>query len=181
MKNPRTHSKNVHRNRLVTVSAPKIDFTVVYDLYKDAIFRYCLSKSHDPDIGQDLMQETFLRFWLCLQRNEQILIARAFLYRIAHNLFVDYVRKKKEVSLDQLLETGFEPSINPWHQTFNRLDAEKPLQKLANMEHQYKEVLQRRFVQGLHPADIATITGETANTVSVRIFRGLKLLRLELT
>lgn len=154
------------------------DFASVYDLHKDAIFRYCFWKCSDREVGQDLMQETFLRFWQCLQRNDRILIARAFLYRIAHNLFVDHVRKKKEVSLDGLLEAGFEPSVDPWQRTFNCLDAEKPLRRLGRMPKPYRQVLQRRFVQGLPPAEIAMITGESANTVSVRIFRGLKHLRV---
>lgn len=156
------------------------DFTALYDLYSAPIFRYCLSHSRDPEIGQDLMQETFLRFWLCIQRNEPILLARALLYRIAHNLFIDYVRRKKEASLDEYLEKGFEPTVDPWQQTYSRLDAEKPLRKLRDLPHEYKEVLQRRFLQGLPPAAIAASTGESANVVSVRIFRGLKQLRLQL-
>lgn len=156
------------------------DFTAIYDTYQNAIFRYCLHKSRHQEIGQDLMQETFLRFWLCLERKEQILNARAFLYRIAHNLIVDYSRRKKEASLDQLLETGFEPTVDPWRHTYNELDAEKPLKELDKMPNGYKKVLHRRFILGLPPSAIAHMTGETPNMVSVRIFRGLKQLRLRL-
>lgn len=176
MNNPRMHAKTLRHT--APIPAPPTDFNAVYDLYKDAIVRYCTSRSRDPEVGQDLMQETFLRFWLCIERNEKILIARAFLYRIAHNLFIDYVRKKKEASLDECLEKGFEPTVDPWQQTYSRLDAEKPLQMLDSMPSQYKAVLKRRFIQGLPPADIAASTGETANVVSVRIFRGLQHLRL---
>lgn len=153
------------------------DFTPTYDLYGDAIFRYCLWKCRDREVGQDLTQETFLRFYICLQREEQIRHAHAFLYRIAHNLFINHVRRKKEASLDQLLETGFEPTIDPWHETYSHLDAERPLKVLGKMQKPYKQVLTRRFIQGLAPAEIATMTGETSNTVSVRIFRGLQHLR----
>jgi len=154
------------------------DFTTTYDLYRAAILRYCLGKCRDREVGQDLTQETFLRFWLCLERKENILNARALLYRIAYNLFVDHVRRKKEVSLDQLLETGFEPSIDPWQKTYSHLEAEKPLRELRKMPTLYRQVLHRRFIQGLPPSEIASLTGETSNTVSVRIFRGLKTLRL---
>ena len=156
------------------------DFTGAYDLYHEAIFRYCFRKARDREVGKDLTQETFMRFYQCLQREEKILNARAFLYRIAHNLFVNHVRKKREASLDQLQEAGFEPAVDPWHQTHSRLDAERPMEKLRMMEHPYREVLHRRFILGLAPAEIATMSGETSNTVSVRIFRGLKHLRLQL-
>lgn len=126
------------------------------------------------------MQETFLRFWICLQRKEQILLVRAFLYRIARNLIIDHVRRKKEASLEQLQEAGFEPIVDPWHQTYSHLDAEKLLKKLAVMRNPYRSVLRLHFIQGLTPANIATCTGETSNTISVRIFRGLKQLRSSL-
>ncbi len=154
------------------------DFTATYDLYQEAIFRYCMHKCGDRDTGKDLTQETFMRYWLCLQRNEPIEHPRAFLYRIAHNLFIDHVRRKKEASLDQLLEVGFEPSIDTWHETIGHLDAERPLAKMKKMAKVYRQVLQKRFMQGLTPANIAKLTGETTNVVSVRIFRGLKQLRI---
>lgn len=153
------------------------DFTAIYDLYKDAIFNYCVWKCRDRETGLDLTQETFMRFYLCLQRNEKILHPRAFLYRIAHNLFVNHVRRKKEASLDQMLETGFEPANDPWQETYSRLDAERPLRTLATMSNPQREVLHYRFLRGLGPAEIAAMTGETSNTVSVRICRGLKQLR----
>ncbi len=153
------------------------DFTAIYELYQEAILRYCFWKCRDREVAEDLKQAAFLRFWICLERKDEILHARAFLYRIAHNLFVDHVRRKKEDSLDQLLETGFEPGVDPWQQTYSRLDGERLLKKLDQMEHPYRQVLHRRFIQGFSPAEIATMTGEASNTVSVRIFRGLKHLR----
>lgn len=93
------------------------DFTTTYNLHCDAITRYCHRNSRDREIGQDLMQETFLRYWNYLQRGEEIPNVRALLYRIAHNLFIDHVRKKKEASLDHMLESGFAPSVDPWSQT----------------------------------------------------------------
>ena len=153
------------------------DFLATYDLYQDAIFRYCSRRCSDREVAKDLTQDTFLRFWVCLERKDEILHARAFLYRIAHNLIIDHARRKREASLAQLLEEGFEPAIDLWHQTYSRLDARRPLQKLHKMKACYRKVLHRRFILGLPLAGIANMTGETSNTVSVRITRGLRQLR----
>lgn len=153
------------------------DFTSIYDLYQNAIARYCSFRCRDTEVGHDIKQAVFLRFWICLERKEEILHTRAFLYRIAHNLVVDYVRKKKDMSLDQLLETGFEPAMDPWPQISSQLDCEKPLVQLKAMDNEFGTVLHSRYVLGLPPSEIARRTGETANTVSVRIFRGLRHLR----
>lgn len=156
------------------------DFTTIYNQHYTEILRYCIRESRDRDTGADLAQETFLRFWQCATQNREILNVRAFLYRIAHNLFVTQTRRKKEGSLDQLLETGFEPSIDPWHQTESRLDAAKLFRKLAAMPQPYRQAVHSRFVMGLLPAQIAQITGDTPNNVSVHISRGLKYLQSQL-
>lgn len=153
------------------------NFPAIYELYHDAIFRYCRWKCRNLEDGQDIMQQTFMRFCVCLQRKQEVLHARAFLYRIAHNLIIDHARRKKEVSLDQLVETGFEPTVDTWQQTYSRLDAEKWVAKLNKMPKPYKEVLQYRLIKGLPPADIAKLMGVSSNTVSVRIYRGLRQLR----
>ena len=80
------------------------DFNATYDLYHAPILRYCLWKCRDKESSQDLMQETFLRYWIFLQNKKEVLHIRAFLYRIANNLIVDEVRKKKEFSLDEMRE-----------------------------------------------------------------------------
>lgn len=155
------------------------DFTATYDLYQAAIFRYCCWKSHDREIARDLTQETFLNFWMYLQSKKQIVHTRAFLYRIAHNLFITHVRKQREIaSLETLLETRYEPSNDPWQQTCSRLDAERAINKLGKTHYSYNRVLHYRFVMGLAPAEAARITGETPNMIAVHTFRGLRYLRL---
>lgn len=154
------------------------DFIPFYDLYQDAIFRYCVRRCRDRETAKDLMQDTFMRFWVCLERRDEILHERAFLYRIAHNLIIDHARRKKEASLDQLLEGGYEPSVDLWHQTYSRLDSERIMRTLRTMKSPYRQVLHQRFIKERTPQEIAQATGENANTVSVRIFRGLQNLRL---
>ncbi len=161
-----------------TLPSLENNFTDIYNLYHEEIFRYCYKKCGNRDMGEDMMQQTFMNTWACLQRNQTILHMRAFLYRIAHNLFINDVRKKKETSLDELMDVGFEPATDdPWHQTYCRLESEKWFKKMSNMPHKYKQILEHRFIGGLHPSEIAELLGETANTVSVSIYRGLKQLR----
>lgn len=159
------------------LSAVTEDFNANYKLHQDSILRFCVWKSRSSEVGEDLAQETFLRYFACLQRDEPIQNTRALLYRIARNLFIDHVRKKQESSLDDMLETGFEPSVDTWHETYSHLDAERPLREIQNMAHGFRTVLTQRFMKGLTPGEIGLKNGESANTVSVRIFRALKQLR----
>jgi RNA polymerase sigma-70 factor (ECF subfamily) len=154
-----------------------VNFTATYELYQKDIYRYCVSKSRDPDTAQDLMQDTFLRFFLCVHRGVNILNTRAFLYQIARNLFIDHQRKKRECSLDVLQDAGFEPAIDPWRHLYSQMEVRRLFTALRSEQSPYAEVLHQRFMLGMPPAQIAAMTKETSNTISVRLFRGLGHLR----
>ncbi len=152
-------------------------FEVAYRDYSDAIFRHCYFRVFDRELGKELMQETFMRSWKYLAEGKKVDNMRAFLYRIANNLIIDYVRKKKEVSLDDLQAKGLDPSYDAIPEMQRKVDESAIIASLSHLEPDYREVLIMRYVDGLNPADIAEITGESANTISVRIHRGLKQLR----
>src|SRR3989338_7156021 len=84
-------------------------FLESFDLYSDAIYRFCVVKTSDTELAQDLTQETFSRYWQALRQGKSMEHTRAFLYTIAQNLVIDWYRKKKSMSLDALASVGFEP------------------------------------------------------------------------
>lgn len=154
------------------------EFLEAYDLYADAIFRHCSYRLLDRERGSDLMQDTFMRAWEYLAKGQKVDNMRAFLYRVANNLIVDYVRKKKEMSLEKMMEDdGFEPGKDSTPDLHRKLEKDRIIGALAHLEETYREVLVLRYIDELPPADIAELLGVSANVVSVRIHRGLKQLR----
>jgi RNA polymerase sigma-70 factor (ECF subfamily) len=166
-------------NQTTTTSLEQ-EFLDAYDQYADAIFRHCYFRVFDRERGKDLMQEVFMRAWEYLAKGEKVLNMRAFLYRIANNLIVDESRKKKEASLDKLQEEGFDPGIDDTEKINNRIEHSRVLRTLKNMDDNYRDILVMRYMNELSPSEIADLTGDSANTVSVRIYRGLKQLRTRL-
>jgi RNA polymerase sigma-70 factor (ECF subfamily) len=151
-------------------------FLKAYEEHSDAIFRHVLFRVFDRDKAKDVTQECFLRTWRRLAAGAQIANLRAFLYRTAINLVIDESRKKKSESLEAALESGFEPAstgIRPDAAT----EAARAAQAIDDMDEIYRDVLRLRYVDGLGPSDIAEILGESENVVSVRLHRGLKLLK----
>lgn len=158
------------------------EFLEAYDAYADAIFRHCYYRLFDRERAKDVMQDTFVRTWEYMQKGEKVDNIRALLYRVANNLIIDFVRKKKETSLDAMQEEGFDPATDEdMSHIADRLDGGQAIEALKQLDDTHREVLVLRYVNGLQPAEIAEITGETANTVSVRIHRGLGKLRVLLT
>ena len=153
------------------------EFMAAYDDYADAIFRRCYYRVFDRERGKDLMQEAFMRAWEYMTRGEKVLNMRAFLYRIANNLIVDESRKKREASLDRMQEEGFDPGIDNTDHWHNKIEHARVLRTMKHLDVHYRKMLAMRYLSDLSPSEIASITGESANTVSVRIYRGLKQLR----
>ncbi len=152
------------------------EFLSAYDAYADEIFRYLYFRLPDREIAKDLAQETFLRAWKSIAEGADFYNMRAFLYRVARNLAVDFYRKKKEERLDDMREGGFEPSADAPQKDF--LEAEAVRKLLLSLEEKQRDAVTLRFLNELSVGEIARITGATETLVSVRIHRGLKKLRL---
>ncbi len=152
-------------------------FTAAYEEYADAIFRHCYFRLFQRELAKEMMQEAFLRTWEYIAAGNDIDNVRAFLYRVANNLIVDSVRKKKEMSLEQLQEAGFDPGVDETPHIQDKVDGHMVIETLLKIDKPYRDILVMRYIDGLPPADIAEIIGESANTVSVRIHRGLKQLK----
>lgn len=152
----------------------------VYDDLADAIFRHCYYRVSDRDVAKDLLQETFTRTWEYIGKGGDIKNIKAFLYRVANNLIIDRFRKKKDLSLDELQEKGFDPGFEEKETLHNILDGKYALKILKKMDLKYRQAITMRYVNDLSPREIAAELSESENTISVRVHRGLKKLREEL-
>ena len=155
----------------------KKEFLKAYDENSDALFRQCFFKVHDRELAKDILQETFVRTWDYINKGKTILNMRAFLYRTLNNLVIDEYRKKKAVSLDYLDEEGFTPVAPEETSANDRFEGVRAMKLLDEIPSPYKEAVYMRFVNGLELWEISEITGESENTVSVHVHRGLKKLK----
>lgn len=150
-------------------------FLQAYDQYADAIFRHCYFRVFNRERAKELSQECFTRTWQYLADGGTIENIRAFLYRIANNLVIDESRKKKEQSLEDLQEAGFDAASDSFAENVHRvMEVEQLRHVLQELEPMYREVVTLRYVDGLGPKEIAAMLGESENVVSVRLHRGVK-------
>ncbi len=155
-------------------------FESLYKNEADAIFRYCLFRVSDREVALDLTQDAFARFWDTLSNGKNIQNDRAFIFMIARNLIIDFYRKKKAVSLDNILEEN-EDQMFMASSLMQEIDISAEgrfvLEKINDLESGQKQIIYLRFVEDLKPQEIAEILGVTPNVVSVRVIRALEKLR----
>ncbi len=156
-------------------------FQEIYTSERDAIYRFCLMRTSDPEVAADFSQDVFLRFWKSLSDAQIIKNPRSFLYTIARNIIIDGYRKKKTLSLDALLsEAGDDKSsIASTHLDAIETECEagRVQKSMELLDEPYRKALHMRYIEGLKPREIATILQESANVISVRISRGAERLR----
>jgi RNA polymerase sigma-70 factor (ECF subfamily) len=155
--------------------------------YQHRLLRYLVYLSGNRELAEDLFQETWIRV---LERGHQYDGKHEFstwLYAVARNLTIDYLRKKSPLSLgginDGLMEDEDRAPLEPadtrplaWEVVQQREQAERINAALVSISAEYREAVVLRFQEGLALDEIATVTGARLGTVKSRLYRGLNLL-----
>lgn len=159
-------------------------FLKAFDEYNDALFRHAYLRVSNREKAIDLVHDAYTKVWSYIRDGYQIDSFRPFLYKVLNNLIIDEYRKRKEASLDALMEQegvdegSFDDlSENTVEMLAATIDGRKAFELLNELPEQYREVIVYRFVDQLGPREISELTEESENVISVRIHRGLKLLR----
>lgn len=166
------------------VSDHETRFLKAFEEYNDALFRHATLRISNREKAIDLVHDTFTKVWSYIRDGYEIENFRPFLYKVLNNLIIDEYRKKKESSLDALLEIegvdegSFEELSESTAEVLAAtIDGRKAFELLEELPDQYREVIILRFVDQLGPREISELIEESENVISVRIHRGLKLLR----
>ncbi len=152
-------------------------FLAAYDSYSDAIFRYCYYRVFDREKAKDYVQEAYCRTWKYLSEGNKVENMRAFLYRTAGNIIIDESRKRKNTSLDQIMEKGFVPKVDYRAKTEEYFVNKDILEIIRSLDEKYRDVILMKYVDDLSTKEIALALSESQNNVYVRMSRGLEKVR----
>lgn len=150
-------------------------FAILYEMYFHKISQFVYFKVHDREVAVDLSQQTFLNAWRSIGKFRDIgLSFSAWLYKIAHNLVVDYYRKKEQaIRIYDILETlSQEPTFVD--QTLDQDQLDRAIAKLNENEQQ---VILLRFLEGFTIEEIAKILKKSKGAVSTIQYRALAKLK----
>jgi RNA polymerase sigma-70 factor (ECF subfamily) len=152
--------------------------TVAYHDYERGLHLYAFFKMRNHATGEDMVQETFLKTWGYLVKGGKIDVMKAFLYHVLNHLIIDEYRKRKIISLDTLMNEGFEPNASRIEHLFDVLDGKAALLLIHRLPEKYRQAVCLRYIQDLSLQEISLITGQSKNTIAVQIHRGLEKLKL---
>lgn len=148
------------------------------------LFRYLLYLAGSRETAEDLFQETWMRVlekgYLYNGKSR----FETWLFAIARNLFIDLIRRRAPMSLDQLTDPEDGSVDIPASETAlptERIAREEENRQMATilgrLPAAYREVLVLRFKEDLALDEIAAVVAAPLSTVKSRLYRGLDLMR----
>ncbi len=150
-------------------------FKELYERYKDRLLNFFYRVSLNEHLAEELLQELFVRIWINLPKYNPKFKLYTYLYRCAHNLWINEFRKKKEVLMDEFdAPATYSQPVDTMikNEEFDRL--KKALLTLPEGE---RVTLILSEYNGLSYEEISDVLDIPIGTVKSRIFRALSRLR----
>ncbi len=167
----------------------KSEFEQEAMVHTDALYRTALRMTKNPSDAEDLVQETLLKAYRSFDRFEQGTNAKAWLFKIMTNTFINnYRAKQKEstsVSFDDIDDSVMHTQLpglvaessDPEKEFFNKIIDRDVVAAIEKLPEEFRMVVVLAFNEGFAYQEIADIMGIQVGTVKSRLHRGRKILQ----
>jgi RNA polymerase sigma-70 factor (ECF subfamily) len=155
-------------------------FDAVYDAFNQRLFTFLLRLSRRRDVAEDLLEETWLRLVKHAHRLNEDTRLGPWLFTVARNLHVSYIRSRlledsATGGLTEFWPSGAKPP-SPFEATAARELERRIEHALVSLPAASREVLLLVGVAGLDHSDAADVCGITPEALRQRLHRARALL-----
>jgi len=174
--------KNYNEHLLLQQIAERNEnaFKSLFDQYKGRLFLYINNIIKSKEVSEEIVMDVFLKIWLGKELVKEIDNFDAFLFRVAYNKAIDFLRSAaRDPKLRDLVwhEMQVAGGISADQQVITREYEEKLREAIGLLSSQRRLVYQMSREKGLSHIDIARELGLSKNTVSNHIVESQRFIR----
>ncbi len=140
----------------------------LYDEYYDKIARYAYTQIGSKADAEDIAGEVFLKALKSIKSykyEERGIPMHAWLFKIAHNLVIDYFRKSSKQKTVPIENVQVEAKDDPIYMAETNVDIEKMNAAMEQLTIEQREVLKLRFYGGLTSKETGSILNKSDGAV----------------
>lgn len=154
-------------------------YRMLLERYQPGLVRHCFTMTGDYDVANDLTQEASIKAYFHLKKYQEKYRFSTWLYKIATNLCLDFLRKKRHVSLDDIPEP-MSKSLSPQEVAMRNEKANEVKEAVRRLPLKYQTVISLYYWQEQSYEEIAAIMNIPINTVRTWLKRAKEQLKEEL-
>ena len=142
------------------------------------LLKYCYAWVKDRELAEDLVQESFLRFWQA-KSYQSMGKEMAYLYTIARNLCLDEHKRKKDepAENDAIFAAIPDESADVEDLVTDRVLAERAM---ASLEAEDREIVELCLISELSVSDVGKVVGMSRFAVYRRLRAAKEILKQEM-
>ena len=154
--------------------------TELYDQYVGRIYAYIYHRVGQAEIAEDLTGQVFMRMLEAIGAGHVWRSSfSGWLYRIAHNLVIDYYRRRQRATFVELDDAAPIQAVDgdPARMTELRLDAEHLRKAMQVLTEEQTQVITLRFLEELSIAEVAVAMNKTEGAIKALQYRAVIALK----
>lgn len=191
---PPSHQQNIREDKELARRLKEGDsraYDLLVDKYKAPLTYHIQKLARATVLSEDLLQEVFIKAFEHIQSYNEEYAFSTWIYRIATNHTIDFLRKKKidAISIHEPI-SGKEGDIQVREIPDEQFTADEPLlkaqrsqilnQAIAQLPDKYREVIQLRHMQEMSYEEISEVLSLPLGTVKAHLFRAREMLYKQL-
>ncbi len=146
------------------------DMDAVYRSHAQTVYKFLLAQCHDPDLSEELTQETFCQAVRSIDRFDGACKLSVWLCQIAKHLWYQHLRKHQRDSVP--LETALESPVPSAEEGLLEQEGRLALLRLIHqLPEPHREVVYLRIFGNLSFREIGDVLGRTENWARVTFYR----------
>ncbi|RXI98583.1 RNA polymerase sigma factor [Anaerobacillus alkaliphilus] len=151
----------------------KRDINDWYIEHSHSIFNYIYMLTHDYQKAEDLTHETYIKAYKSYEMFQHNSSPKTWLYRIAHNVTVDYFRKSKPLVFFKNLFLASDPTPLPQDIVEMKEEVNEIYMILQRLKSSYREVIILRKIKEFSTKETSEILGWSESKVKSTLSRAL--------